>query len=264
MSEKFNNSATDIDLNSPNSISRALKPEYWDIAEEDYRVNPENLPYADPDKYAARLYNFKAAPLNKKFSLSYYDDHIDPRQQRLVNVAVTPLEYNLILRSLNPRALGNIAISRTLTAQPLDNPDDRFAAGERAAIYAYENKLGAMIDYREGSIIPDIKKINRLIEATKYPGLARGREMRMRLDMGWILNHVIEDMFSALKSQKNWTDEQQDLARTTTFRRIFFETEDNQHITYFRNLMGVNRSWLLRKQALVNDRVNSINRIIND
>ena len=260
MSEKFSrDSSTEINLNAPNSLSRALRPEYWALEESSFEVDPSNLEYADPQRYASNLYDIEPNKA-KKFSLTYNRDHIDPRQQKLISVALVPSEYNLLLRSNNPKSLASVAMSRTISSKPIIDLDRRTEEAKRSGIYALENKLEAMTNYQETTIDRDIKISNRMIEASKYPGLSRGKEMNMRTDLSWVMDHMLENMFDALKNQKDWSEEQMNLARKTTYRRMFYERDSNRHIGYFRELMSVNRSWLLRKNALINDRSSSIRR----
>ncbi len=260
MSEKLSEQeAPKINLNAPNSLSRALKPEYWALDEASFEVNQANLEYADPARFAHNLYDMELSEAGK-FSLSYNRDHIDPRQQKLISVALTPGEYNLLLRSNNPKSIARVAMSRTIASKPIFDADKRNEDARRSGVHALENKLHVMETYKEETIDNDLRIINRMIEASKYPGLSRGKETTMRTDLSWIMDHVLENMFDALKYQKNWSKEQLDLAKTTTYRRMFFERAKNQHIGYFKELMQVNRAYTLRKKALINDRGSSIRR----
>jgi hypothetical protein len=249
-------------LESLNSISRALKPAYWNLDSSDFDVSPELLKYSNPERFAANLYDLPKP--NNRLSLPYYSDNIDPREQKIIYVAVTPNEYNVMLRAMSPAHLANTALSKTVASKPMDNVDSRTKAGLRAGIYALDNKLEAMENYRDITITNDLRILDRLLEATEHPGLARGKEMRMRSDMGWVMSHMLEDMFIALKNQKDWDGSQLELARKVTYSRIFFEGSNSERNNYFKDLMMVNRSWMLRKRALIDQRTNSIHRFKND
>jgi len=252
-----------IILSSPNSISRALKPEYFALNELDYQVPRDVLEFAEPERFAKNLYDLPQRNDNK-FVLPYRADNPDPRLNKLVFVALTPEEYKLMYRSRSADALANLAMSTTIASKPIDNLERTNSSATRAGLHALENKLFVMERYKNNTLSNDLKILDRIIEATKYPGLARGKEDKMREDMEWIFSHVLENMFVALRYQKNWNQEQESLARKSVQRNIFFERDNNKHIGYFRKLMKVNKSWLVRKNALIDDRASEIQRFLNE
>ncbi len=257
MSEKIAKSSQENSLNAFVSISEALKPEYWNMQELNFEVDSNNLEFADAEKFASNLYDLKPRQA-KKFSLVYYKDHIDPRQQEPVSVVLIPEEYNMLLRSRSPKALSEIAMSRTIAANDYPSIDNDQAKALRSGRYALNNKLAVMETYRDKTILNDVRILDRLLEATKYPNLLRGKQINMLTDMSWAMDHILGNMFEALRYQKKWSNEQEELAKKTTYRRIFFEGSDTTRIKYFNDLLKVNKNWLVRKKYLIDERTNSI------
>jgi len=247
------------DLKSRNSFERAATPEYWGL---------DQANYADLDQQAVDL----AAPSELEPSIigvprgSHFESSYSPANTRgTLSVALTPVEFGRVTRSVP--ALGRAVASRTLSGRPAraDFVSDQQAA-TRSGTHALREKLRVMQTYSQ-TLASDADRLASFTQAAK-PGGEYGRahmpEAEMRMEMTWIQQHIFGDMFLAMRSQRRWTPEQEDVMRRAVDWRLFFDRERNQHLTNWYDMLRLASTYVGHKRGLFAEKIFQARKYISD
>jgi hypothetical protein len=236
------------DLSSRNAFARAVTPEYWGLDSSQYvDIDSHMLDLAAPANLRESLID---VPKGSQFAVSY----IPGQESRPVFIALTPTEYSLVVRHVP--ALAMAAISHTLASRRgRKNYTTDIKAATRSGVYALENRKKAMETYLRDTLERDTALLNRLAEAAKHPGYWRMPESDMRIGLSWVLESVFGDMLTAIRYQRQWTPEQESLAKRTIEKRLFFERQRNQHIQNWRDMFSLDLEYIGNKEALFKDRI---------
>ena len=235
------------DLDSRNSFARMATPDYWGLDPVKYGdITPTMIDRMSPDYIRPSLIDVHA---DSECAVSYIDDITGQK----VNIAVTPHEYGILARNI--AKLGEASVNQTLAARPsMPNFAIHDAAAERSGVHTLEGYVTRMQEYADGTLNADIQKLRRFKEAADHPGLGRGKEIDMRLDMQWVMDHIIGDTLLALRRQRNWTPEQADLASRSLQARLFFDRAGNKHLSNWREMIIFELEYTSHKLALFKDR----------
>ncbi len=240
-----------------NAFCRAATPEYFRLKYEDYAdITPELMEKASADHLRPSLID---VPQNSPSAVWFKPGD---RHGESVLVAVTPEEYGLIGRNIDK--LGQAAVNKTLASRPRDiRFEPHRSAAERSGVHTVENKQRGMKQYLDGTIVPQVELLEWFSEAAQHHWRARGKEADMRMKLGVVSNQIFENMFLALREQRQWKPEQEMLARRTVEKRLFFEREHNQHIQNWLEMFELNHEYLGYKRALFLDRIYHAQRYID-
>lgn len=234
------------DMGSWNAFARVATPEYWAMDPANYGdITPEMVALADPDRFQKDLVGRN---VNGEFSVGFRPFH-----EPYTRVALTESEYQLITRS--PVSIGRAAVSHSLSGRVNEVPTqvDKDRA-TRHGIHILEAKLEGMRLYI-GALAKDAGLLERYTEAATHHWMARGKEGRMRVEAQDMRDRIIGNMFVALRYQRNWTPDQEDLAKRSLDVRLFFNRGNNAHIQEWLKLFRLNTYYNGYKQALFSDRI---------
>ncbi len=112
-----------------------------------------------------------------------------------------------------------------------------------------------METYLQNSLLREDARLKRLDEAAKNRGFWRMTEGEMRIELSWVLESVFGNMLTAIRYQRQWSPDQENLAMRAIEKRLFFERQRNQHIRNWRDMFALNIEYLGNKQALFKDRI---------
>lgn len=240
-------------LTARNAFSRLATPEYWGLDLARYAdITPKMIDRADPPKFRKDLID---TPVDRGFAAGFL-----PLDEPYTRVALTPTEYGMITRS--PKHLGKATVGRALAKQIDETPSmvDRDRAS-RHGQHLLEAMLKGMQAYVD-TLDSDTAMLQRFREAATYHWYSRGQEATLRTDMQWIHDRMFGNMFAALRYQRGWTPEKEDLARRALEMRLFFRRSHNMHTLEWVKLFDLNLEHTGYKKGLFGDRIVKTKQII--
>lgn len=235
-----------LDMKNRNALSRTLDPYYWRIEPDVFAdITPEMRAAADPWLLVNSLVD---VPADSPSAVAYRPGNTS----RYGYVALAPTEYGLIVR--NPGAFSRAARIGTLAARP--EGDVHTQAADRSVIHAHIAKADVAQRYVTGTLEPWLGLLGKFDQAARNPGLSlMGPEVTMRQNFETFRTNILGNLLEALRVQRDWNDEQADLARRTIDARMFIDRENNQHIAYFADLIHASQFYFGHKTALFKDRL---------
>lgn len=249
-----------VDRESQVNFARVTDPAFWELDSADYEgVTTRMIERAEPWSLAKDLIN---VPTDHGSGLAYEQDSGDR-----VNIGMTPDDYTLIYRSFDPKYASRYASNRTRVARSR-NLDDKgeeqplkpltqedIDAADRAGLHIIESGLERMSRYVFGRLAPEIVRIEHVTEYAENPGLRRKSEEGMREQVGWVRDNVFGGMLAVIGIGRDWTELKAENARKTIEWRLFFDTEDNRHYDYWRNMLNLGDMYWAERVKVFEDRI---------
>lgn len=211
------------------SVARLLRPEThgFDEAEMMTEQTPAALSAVWPDK----LYPYLVGPAVLVSMEGQGSQAVRLRENGAVyGVALSArerLDYGYSYEGLINRAINGAK----------DAKDGKYATGDeaspqRAALHAVESKIEVLsnrLDILHGQQII----LQKFTEALHFPNLSRmGNEQTMRSNFAIVSDEIIKGMLEALRDQKGWSLEQNELAKNAIFARLLADRAENRHLKY--------------------------------
>jgi len=239
------------------ALVHILTPEYLGIRAEEYDdITPDMIKWATAEHFRPALIN----PQTDRPNTATYKPAGEPGYAR---IALTPEEFIMIPHSL--AMLGNRAYSGTLKARPQRaHFSADVAAAERARVHAAESKLAKMQPYFDNVLSHRVEVTEKFIEMTQYPNLNRGNRETVRMRFNGLQLHVLGDMFTAIRVQKDWTEEQADLALRSFVKRIALDPVASRRPANLREILGLAHEYYGHKRALFATKIWETKKFIRD
>lgn len=242
------------------NFARVVDPAFWELDRADYEgVTARMIERADPLSLRSSLVN---VPLDHGSGLSYEQDSGDR-----VSVGMTPDEYTLIHRSFDPKYASRYASNRTRVARSRNLDDegneqspkpltqDDIDAADRAGLHIIESGVERMSKYVSGRLVPEIVRIERVAEYAENPGRRRKSEEGMREQVGWVRDNVFGGMLAVIGIGRKWTESKAEAAQKSIEWRLFFDTDDNRHYEYWRNMLDLGDMYWGERVNVFEDRI---------
>jgi hypothetical protein len=250
------------ELSSQIAFGHAATPEFLGLNPDNYvDIDQHMMSLVTPDRLRPSLIGF---PRNQRgeFCISYVPGGAD---RTPMNIALTPDEYHMV--PLTIPSFWSKVVAKTLKSHPPDPRRDyseTVASALRSGVHALESKATEMEAYLEGTLKPDMTRIEKFSEAARNPGARRMRGDKTLIELRWLLDHIHGDMFTAIRYQRGWSSEQESLARRALERRLFFERQHNTHIKNWRDEFAFDLEYTGHKVALYSDRIWQARKFIKD
>lgn len=229
-----------IDVDRRNSVARLLTPEYLGMDPNDYSdITPEMVELAAPRNLRQSLIDVPTDGLN---SVAFRIGHRSLSPDRRMCIAVTPLEYKLVVRNVG--AIGRAVTLNTLNSRPQDSDfAAHTSAAERSATHMFTSKFVRIGQYVNNVLLPRDDLLKKFEEASrpKHVGLARfGNEGKMRQNFEVLRSQILADALVSIRLQRGWNPDKADLAERTIMKSIVLERGNNTHIhKHFRGLLAL-------------------------
>lgn len=239
------------------AFSTMATPAFWALDGARYNdISPRMLELTNTERLGNFLIDVSRKSINgtTDFSVSYRPD--SRRGIRWTSIALTSQEYGLIVH--DAPNLANRATSRTqdLHAERGENSFNSLPIAERSAMHQLEAKLESMTAYKDGILEKDLEYLRKFRRGAEHPGRYMGHISEIRTKGDWILKDIVLGrMLEAIRYQRDWREEQMDLATRSMERRLFFERSRNAHIGYWRRVLDLSIEYTGNKNALFNDRI---------
>lgn len=164
-------------------------------------------------------------------------------------IALTPAEYSFISRS--PQAIGEAVMNKTLAARPSREdfaPD--IEAAHRSQAHTAIGYIEKMDVYIEQTLNPDRERLQRFQEYVQNPQLRRLRGDNLKKELEWVRSHIFEDMLVAMRQQRKWSPEQEQMARDSLNDRLFLDRKNNAYLSNWLAMLQLAESYTGHKWAL--------------
>lgn len=237
-------------LEEQRSFGALVVPSAVGLSEVDFgEVSQAMIDAADPKKLRGSLIDVK--PSKTGNNVSYFD----PIQHKRIHLALTPREYGFVMRSVS--AFGDQAVANTLTSKEglVTNQDEVDAKAARSGIHQVGGRMELMQRHLDESLLPDRERLERFSEYARHHWYSRRKEVDMRIELTWIRDHIFGNMFTALRYQRGWNDEQERKARLAVDWRLFFMRKENKHVANWHEMLDLAHDYSGNKIALFRDRI---------
>lgn len=178
-------------------------------------------------------------------------------------LALTPEEFKMIPHSI--AMIGKTAYSGTLAARSerASFGADKSSA-ERSRLHAAKAKLQRLEPYLENAIEHRLELTGKFKEMAKYPNLARGDQIGVRMRFNGLRSFVIGDMFRAIRVQKGWDAPQAELAAKSVVKRLALDGTAGQRALALNEVLDLAEEYYGHKRALFKTKIWETKKYIRD
>lgn len=238
----------DRGFNIQRNFAGYVTPEMWGLEEANYTdITPRMVELVTPDRLRESLIDVVPG---SQGAVSF---RAAERRQPLW-IALNPVEYGHISRSVG--ALGSSAVNQTLASRAGSaNLSYHQPKATRAAVHVVERKRQKMETYLEDTLLPETVRLEKFIEYSTHPQFRRKKGIDMHVELGWIQEAIFENMLSVVGRQRDWTKQQEDLAKRSLQWRLFFDRDNNQHLGNWQGMLKFALEYEQVKTALYKDRI---------
>lgn len=181
--------------------------------------------------------------------------YVEGETRELIFVALTPLESKIVGRSA--KRLGQTAVDKTLASRiPRDDYSVDVAAAERSALHVVGGYQERMSKYLENVLKPDRVQLYQFREYAEHYNLNRLKKSKSQQELSWLMTHIIEDTFLALRGQleqseaTGWSSHDDARARRALEYRLFAEGDTLRRVNNWRKLLDFEIEYNQHKTAL--------------
>ena len=232
------------------SIAGLLTPQRLGLDAANYlHIDTPEIEAADTEKFKSDLID---VPAYSKNAVSYSD----AEKRRDIWVALEPKEYELVAR--NVKKLGESSDNKTVAARgrTAETTSKAIPAGKRSAFHTIESKLAVGSVYI-GQLESQAALLGKLANASEghKRGLSlRGGDINISAEFEEFRSVILDSMLKALAVRRQWTPQKSELAFKTIEKRMVFERADNEHLSYFEDLVKLMIDYNGAKQAVFKSR----------
>lgn len=231
-----------FDLGDQQTFAHIAQPEFWGIIP--YNLSEDNRHMMDLVSSGNLEPSLIGVGPDASCSVGYRDGY-----NQFIRVALTPAEYGLISR--NAEKVGEASVNKTLASRPPRSAFELDAeAAERSGVHTLKNYVVNMERYIKNTLEPDRNRLARIQEYVSHPQLRRQRGDNLRINMGWVREHIFGDTFVALRRQRNWTPDQEALARKSLDARLFLDRDNNRHLRNWADMLAFEDTYWGHKWAV--------------
>lgn len=220
------------ELLQPRAFVTVSRASQWGLVESSYaHITDRMIERADPENLAQEL-----MPHSKKRRTIEYEKEDATRGV----VALNAEEYQVILRSKDPRCLSQFVSAGAESGRLLlASPGAARARSNNAQIDALKQKRDRMQLFVDRPLQEEARVLKKTHEAALTYWRARGHNATLRMKINSVMFDSVENMLAVVSHQRNWTQEQLDLARKSLEYRLFFARSDKERMKEWDALLTV-------------------------
>ena len=245
----------DVDINRGRvSLFRALDARFWGKDPSEYADITDDMRRAANPRVL--LHDLIYAPNDSTCAVSY----VPQGSRQPINVALTPLEYKLIPRSVE--SFSRSVRNGVLASRPYGESHVR--AANRGVLHAHLGKAAAVGTYIDETLVPWNNLLDKLITNADNPRFSHfGTENNFREQFEIFRTNILGNMLDALGTQREWTAEQRMMAFRTIEAVLFIDNDRKMdRVEHFKLLVKSMRRYEHHKVMLFRDRFEKSNEIV--